>query len=95
MFRPQHATRTLGGNLRDRASLRRTTASTTIVLLIASLSLWPVPARAAAPTCLGRAATIVGTAGVDDPLPGTSGDDVIVGRGGNDNADHGYVEICR
>jgi Ca2+-binding RTX toxin-like protein len=84
MFRPQHATRTLGGNLRDRASLRRTTASTTIVLLIASLSLWPVPARAAAPTCLGRAATIVGTAGVDDPLPGTSGDDVIVGRGGND-----------
>ena len=62
----------------------RTAVSATTAFLIATLSLWPVPAQAAAPTCLGRAATIVGTTGDDDPLPGTSGDDVIVGRGGND-----------
>ncbi|CAN5693870.1 hypothetical protein BH20ACT23_BH20ACT23_31060 [soil metagenome] len=37
----------------------------------------------AAPTCLGVAATIVGTDG-DDTLTGTSGDDVIVGLGGSD-----------
>jgi hypothetical protein len=33
---------------------------------------------------LGQAATIVGTSGDDNPLLGTSGDDVIVGRGGDD-----------
>ena len=66
------------------ASRRRTVVSATVALLIATLGVWPVPAQAAAPTCFGRAATIVGTIGDDDPLPGTSGDDVIVGRGGND-----------
>ena len=35
------------------------------------------------PTCLGRVATIVGTAG-DDVLDGTSGRDVIVGLAGDD-----------
>lgn len=35
------------------------------------------------PTCGGRTATIVGTAG-DDELFGTPGNDVIVGKGGND-----------
>jgi Ca2+-binding RTX toxin-like protein len=40
-------------------------------------------AIAAAPKCLGQAATIVGTAG-DDQLRGTGGDDVIVGLGGLD-----------
>lgn len=35
------------------------------------------------PTCQGRPATIVGTAG-DDIIRGTDGDDVIVGLGGND-----------
>jgi hypothetical protein len=43
----------------------------------------PVGAAAAAPTCGGLAATIIGTSG-DDFLVGTSGPDVIVGRGGND-----------
>jgi Ca2+-binding RTX toxin-like protein len=36
-----------------------------------------------APTCGGRAATLVGDAG-DDTLRGTAGDDVIVGGGGDD-----------
>ena len=36
-----------------------------------------------APTCLGKTATIVGTAGPDN-LTGTSGNDVIIGLGGND-----------
>ena len=84
MLRPPHATRILRETAPDRAFLRRTAVSATTAFLIATLSLWPVPAQAAAPTCLGRAATIVGTTGDDDPLPGTSGDDVIVGRGGND-----------
>ena len=38
---------------------------------------------AAAQTCNGLAATIVGTED-DDELRGTTGDDVIVGLGGND-----------
>jgi Ca2+-binding RTX toxin-like protein len=46
------------------------------------LAVWAEPA-AAGPTCLGRAATIVGTPGNDD-LEGTNGADVIVGLGGND-----------
>ena len=66
---PPHATRIIGGSTRARASLARTAVSATAALLIVSLSLWPVAARAATPTCLGRAATIVGTAGDDDPLP--------------------------
>jgi hypothetical protein len=41
------------------------------------------PASAAAATCLGHKATIVGTAG-NDKIIGTSGPDVIVGRGGDD-----------
>ncbi len=38
--------------------------------------------------CLGRQATIVGTAG-DDTITGTPGDDVIAGQGGNDAIDGG------
>jgi predicted extracellular nuclease len=41
-----------------------------------------------APTCLGREATIVGTAG-DDRIEGTGGDDVILARGGHDRIDAG------
>src|SRR5919106_4357738 len=41
-----------------------------------------------APSCLGREATIVGTAG-DDRLEGTRGDDVILARGGDDRIDAG------
>jgi Ca2+-binding RTX toxin-like protein len=39
---------------------------------------------AAAPTCHGRTATIVGTAGSNE-IHGTAGSDVILGRGGNDD----------
>jgi 5'-nucleotidase len=41
-----------------------------------------------APSCLGREATIVGTAG-DDRIEGTRGDDVILARGGDDRVDGG------
>ena len=84
MPQPPHAAR-IGEHLRDRASLPRIAPFTIAALLIAGMSMWPaVAARAATPRCLGRAATIVGTAGDDNPLLGTSGDDVIVGREGND-----------
>ncbi len=44
---------------------------------------WTVNIIGGGNTCLGAAATLVGTAG-DDTLVGTNGDDVIVGLGGND-----------
>jgi|SRR6266542_2113754 len=53
--------------------------------------LWPTLAtgrRQATPFCLGKPATIVGTAG-NDTLPGTSGDDVIVALAGNGTVDGG------
>lgn len=50
------------------------------VLLLGTLS---APANAARPTCGGKQATIVGTAGPDH-IVGTSGADVIVAGGGND-----------
>jgi hypothetical protein len=43
----------------------------------------PAPLAAAAPTCKGKPATIVGTES-SDVRTGTSGKDVIVGLGGND-----------
>lgn len=47
------------------------------------------------PSCLGVAATIVGTSG-SDAINGTAGDDVIVGMGGNDviNGGAGNDLIC-
>ncbi len=46
------------------------------------------PASAAAYTCHGYTATIVGTNGSNE-INGTSGRDVIVGLGGNDEIDGG------
>ena len=55
-----------------------------VALLFATSILVPMTtAYAAAPTCNGVPATIVGTAG-DDVILGTSGPDVIVGKGGDD-----------
>jgi Ca2+-binding RTX toxin-like protein len=53
------------------------------------------PAQAAAPTCQGRAATIVGTAG-DDHITGTPRADVIVARAGDDvvRAGNGNDLVC-
>lgn len=53
------------------------------------------PGYAAAPSCAGRAATIVGTA-APDAIVGTSGNDVIVSLGGNDSvhAGRGTDLIC-
>src|SRR5688500_16896819 len=69
---------------------RRSIAVTGVTVLIGAV-LWPGIAQAA-PTCLGKRATIVGTAGGDE-LRGTlradvifagGGSDTVFGRGGND-----------
>jgi len=55
------------------------------VFLVATAMRGPAGAAlAAATTCLGQPATIVGGPTGDDPLVGTPGDDVIVGRSGDD-----------
>ncbi|MCW2768201.1 MAG: Hemolysin type calcium-binding protein, partial [Nocardioides sp.] len=61
------------------------TAPATLVVLSFPASA-PASAQAAAPTCHGEAATIVGTAG-GDFLTGTPGRDVIVGLQGSDEID--------
>jgi hypothetical protein len=59
----------------------------------AAVSIDAPVAGAAAPSCRGRAATIVGTAGPDG-LAGTRRADVIVGRGGADHIDgHGGNDV--
>jgi hypothetical protein len=83
MFQLHHFARVSGGDTHRPASLTSTAIAATIALLTVTL-LWPEnAARAATPTCLGQAATVVGTS-ADDTLPGTPGDDVIVGRRGDD-----------
>lgn len=69
-------------------------ASTTLVTVIAGGVLGlPYSAAAAAATCHGHTATLVGTEG-DDTLDGTSGKDVIVGLGGNDTiSGRGGVDV--
>jgi Ca2+-binding RTX toxin-like protein len=69
--------------------LRRTAPS---LFLVAGLTAGAPAVQAAAPTCAGEPATIVGTARGDDlvgtpgrdVIAGRDGDDVIDGRGGND-----------
>lgn len=62
----------------------RLTTFVVAALIAATVVLVPAgPASAAATTCGGRQATIIGTSGAD-VIVGTPGPDVIVGRGGND-----------
>jgi len=63
--------------------MRRTAFATTLGLVAATTVVLTGPVLAAAPTCGGEPATIVGTAG-DDVLVGTRGSDVIVGLAGDD-----------
>jgi Ca2+-binding RTX toxin-like protein len=71
----------------SRTSLRRTlTIAVLVPALILSVVALLAPSGVAArggPTCFGRAATKVGTAGRDE-IDGTAHTDVIVTRGGND-----------
>lgn len=58
-------------------------ATVTVVAALALFGAGPTQG-VSVPTCAGRAATVVGTAGHDE-LRGTNGPDVIVGRGGSDH----------
>nr|WP_300046646.1 calcium-binding protein [uncultured Nocardioides sp.] len=66
--------------------VRRLAAATCLAATV--LAPGPATGTAAAATCDGRAATIVGT-DRDDELTGTPGDDVIAGLGGQDTIDGG------
>ena len=82
------------GNMTSSTRPRWLPATFAFALLIAgSLALIPASAATVGPTCGGRAATIVGTAG-DDVIEGTAGPDVIVAKGGNDII-RGYGGIDR
>jgi Ca2+-binding RTX toxin-like protein len=54
------------------------------LLVAGAFLLTAAPAQAAVPTCFGREATIVGTAGGDTLMGTSDATDVIVGLGGND-----------
>jgi len=60
--------------------MRRALMMTAAMAVLTSLM---APAAQAAPKCLGKRATIVGT-NKSETLKGTKSNDVIVGRGGND-----------
>ena len=64
-------------------------------VLILCLTMALPLAPAAAETCLGKVANIVGSSGADN-LEGGPGDDVIVGKAGNDviNGKGGHDTIC-
>jgi Ca2+-binding RTX toxin-like protein len=61
----------------------RTSSAVGALCLAALATAGGASAQAAAPMCIGQAATIVGTEG-PDVLTGTPGSDVIVGLGGDD-----------
>lgn len=69
---------------------RTLSAALVATLIVAMIQIAPSGAQTlpSAPTCRGRAATIVGTHG-SDYLVGTPGDDVIVGLGGPDTIEGG------
>lgn len=70
-----------------RTHSRKTLAISVAAAALATTSFGLVAAPsqgAAAPTCAGRTATIVGNASSNE-IHGTAGPDVIVGRGGNDD----------
>ncbi|MDQ3940562.1 MAG: hypothetical protein M3238_04335, partial [Actinomycetota bacterium] len=69
-----------GLTMKEAGGMRRFSAASGVVLVFPLFL--QIPA-AAAPTCLGRPATIVGTKG-HDVLRGTDGPDVITGLGGAD-----------
>src|SRR5918996_2625628 len=76
-----------GEPMRSRRRLVDVTTSTAIPALATLITVFalapPAGSGARAPRCLGKLATIVGTAGAN-VLTGTPRRDVIVGRGGDD-----------
>ena len=64
--------------------MRKVVAAVAAIAIAGLPLIWSAPSQAAVPTCFGKPATIVGTAG-PDTLVGQSGvSDVIYGGGGND-----------
>src|SRR4029453_20256 len=73
-----------GGGMGRRSGMGLLVAMLTVGTTLA----WAMPAQAARLMCLGRPATIIGTAG-NDTLIGTPGADVIAGLGGEDTISGG------
>ena len=63
--------------------MRRALLAPLATVALAGAAVGMAPPAAAVPSCFGRPATIVGTAGADH-IAGTSGPDVIAGLGGGD-----------
>jgi Ca2+-binding RTX toxin-like protein len=89
------AATTVGGKAGGGMGRRSGTGLLVAILTVATALVWAAPAQAARLMCLGRPATIIGTAG-NDTLLGTPGSDVIVGLGGEDtiSGGDGADRIC-
>jgi hypothetical protein len=89
------AATTVGGKAAGGMGRRSGTGLLVAILTVATALVWAAPAQAARLMCLGRPATIIGTAG-NDTLLGTPGSDVIVGLGGEDtiSGGDGADRIC-